>query len=219
MKKISPKKRLWLILSAVALVLFVAFTLVVKFVDVEQVGLAHLNNFVWQHLGANAIWESLTDWLGYLTILVIMFFMGLQVWQWVRRKSPRLIDKNLLALDLVLGSLVVIYLFFELVVVNYRPLLVDGALKASYPSSHAMLFCTLLPLTIWQVWHYLKSKPWCIVLTVLLTAVMLVGVVGRLLAGVHWFTDILAGIIMSLALCGGYLALTTKEKEQLCKQS
>lgn len=209
MPKVHPKQIIWLVLSAVAWVCFVVFTLLVKFVDVDEVGLAHLNHFVWQHLGRSAVWEKVTDWLGYLTILLVLFFLGLQIWQWVRRQSPRRIDGNLLALDLVFGGLALAYLFFEVVVVNCRPLLVDGVAKASYPSSHTMLFATFLPLTMWQVWHYLKSRPWQIGLTLLLGALLLVGVVGRLLSGVHWCTDILAGLIISFALNGWYLALTT----------
>lgn len=195
------------ILCGVAFVCFVAFTLVVKFGNVAPVNAA-----VWQHLGTNAVWQTVTDWLGYVTILLALVFVGLLFWQMLRRKSLCRADRNLWAFAVVLVVMVLVYGFFELVVVNYRPLLVDGVAKASYPSSHAMLFATVLPLIMGQVWHYLKSKPWCIVCTVLLAGVLLVGVLGRLLSGVHWLTDIVAGLLVSLFLNGLYLALCVKTK-------
>lgn len=207
MLRISTKQKIWLILSAVSFVLFVAFTLVVAFVDVEQVGLSHLNQFFWQHCGQHVAWERITDWLGYFLILEVSALVVWQIWQWVQRKSLFKIDRNLLLFDVICACLAVVYLFFEIVVVNHRPLLDNGVAKASYPSSHAMLFATILPLLIWQVWHYLKSKPWCIVLTVFLTILLVVGVVGRLFCGVHWFTDIVAGLIMSCCLLCCYLGL------------
>lgn len=197
------------ILCGVAFVCFVAFTLVVKFGNVAPV-----NEAVWQHLGTNTVWQMVTDWLGYVTILLALWFVGLFCWQVLRRKSLFHADRNLWALIVVLVGLVVVYGFFELVVVNYRPLLVDGVAKASYPSTHAMLFATVLPLVVGQVWHYLRSKPWCIICTVLLVVVLLVGVLGRLLCGVHWLTDIVAGLLVSLFLNGLYWALNAKTKEE-----
>lgn len=207
MIQISAKQKIWFILSIISFVAFVAFTLVVAFVDVDQVGLSHLNHFFWQRCGKNVVWERITDWLGFSLILAMLGLVALQVWQWALRKSLCRVDQNLWIFDIVCGCLVVVYIFFEIVVVNCRPLLVDGVAKASYPSSHAMLFATVLPLLIWQVWRYIKSKPWCIVLTVVLAVILIIGVVGRLLSGVHWLTDIMAGVIISCCLNCVYAAL------------
>lgn len=203
----SKKQKVRLSLSIVLLIAFVVFTLIVALVDVDRVGLAHLNQFFWRHCGKNVIWERITDGLGYLVILAMVSVVVWQIVQWVLRKSLRRIDLNLLLLDLMFGCLVVIYLFFEIVVINYRPELEHGIAKASYPSSHTMLFMTVLPLLIWQVWHYVKNKPLCVVLTVVLSILLVMGVVGRLLSGVHWFTDIVAGIMVGGCLDSWYLAL------------
>ena len=210
MLQISKKQKIWFMLGAVSFVLFVAFTVVVAFVDVEQVGLSHLNQFFWQHCGQHVACEHITDGIGYCLILAISALVVWQICQWVQRKSLRQIDRNLLWLDVICVGLFAVYLFFEIVVVNHRPLLENGVAKASYPSSHVMLFATILPSLIWQVWHYLKSKPWCIVLTVFLTILLVVGVVGRMFSGVHWFTDIVAGLIMSCCLNCFYLGFTGK---------
>lgn len=212
MVKLSTKQKMWLVFSICLLVAFVAFTLVVAFVDVDDgVGLSHLNQFFWQNCGKSETWETITDWLGYLTIVGLLFFIGLQIWQCMYRKSLRKVDWNLIALDIVCAGLVAVYIFFEFVVVNYRPMLENGVAKASYPSSHVMLFVTGLFLSMYQIWHYVKSKPWRIVLTVLISTVMVIGVVGRLLAGVHWFTDIFAGVLISIFLCCLYLTFCIKK--------
>ena len=200
MVKLTKKQKIWLILGIVSFVSFIIFTLLVAFVDVDQVGLSKINHFFWQHCGKHEIWERITDYLGYVLILVLVGILAWQIWQWIQRKSLRRIDRNLLLFDFVCVTLVVVYFFFEIVVVNYRPLLDHGEAKASYPSSHVMLFATILPLLIWQVWHYLKSKPLCIVLTVIISVILIIGVVGRLFSGVHWFTDILGGVIIGCIL-------------------
>lgn len=216
MKKMRRQQIIYGGLAAGFLLLFVAFTLVVKFVDADQVGLAHLNNFFWTHLGSSAVWQSVTDWLGYVTLLLAVGVVGAQLVQLIKRKSLRQVDRNLWVFDLIGVLLVAVYVFFELVVVNYRPPVDPSVLKASYPSTHAMLFATILPLVIWQVWHYLKNKPARIVFTLLLSAMLAVGLVGRMLSGVHWFTDIVGGVMISVALNCLYGALTDiNTKEQL----
>ncbi|MBO4726135.1 MAG: phosphatase PAP2 family protein [Clostridia bacterium] len=210
MIQFSKKQKLWFVLSVAMLTLFVIWTLVVKFVDVDQVGLSHLNQFFWQRCGKHEIWARITKWLGYLCILVVACLVIWQVVQWVRRKSLWRVDKNLLLFNLVGVLFLVVYVFFEIVVINYRPLLDNGVAKASYPSSHAMLFVVVLSLLIWQVWHYYKSKSWQVILTVALTIFMVIGVVGRLFSGVHWFTDIVAGVIMGYSLVCFYLGLVSK---------
>lgn len=196
MKK-NPTKIKFLLISLFFAVVFIGFTLVVAFVDVDGVGLSHINYFFLNICGRSYIWENITDWLGYLTICGLLFFIGLQVWQLLRRKSLRKIDWNLFCLDFICVAFVVVYIIFEFLIINYRPYLDDGVAKASYPSSHAMLFATILPLIIYQVWYYIKNKPWRIALTIIIGLLLAVGVVGRLLSGLHWFTDIVAGVIIS----------------------
>lgn len=208
----TKQQKIWFGLGVAFFTLFVVFTLVVAFVDVDQVGLSHLNRFFWQHLGKNQVWKRVTDVLGYVTILGALGMVVWQIVQWVQRKSWRKVDWNLWCFDIVCAGLVAVYALFEFVVVNYRPEMVNGVWKASYPSSHAMLFATILPLLIWQVWRYLKSKPLRMVLTVVLAVLLVVGLVGRMLSGVHWFTDILAGVIVSCSLLSFYMVLAGKNQ-------
>lgn len=208
MFQFSRKQKIWLISSIIFFVVFVAFTLVVAFVDRDGVGLSHLNQFFLQRCGQSNVWKWITNGLGYALLLIVWVLLICQIVQWLRRGKKILkVDHNLLWLDAVLGLFVAVYVFFEFVVVNNRPL----GDKASYPSSHAMLFATVIPLLIWQIWHYVKNKPWRIVMTVTLVSLLLIGIVGRLLSGVHWFTDIIAGVIMGCSLDCLYLVLVSKK--------
>lgn len=58
------------------------------------------------------------------------------------------------------------YLIFEMIPINYRPILIEGILEASYPSSTMLLVLSVI----------------VCVLTVIFSAFM---VIGRLVAGVH----------------------------------
>lgn len=213
MIQISTKQKMWLILSLVFFVGFVIFTLLVKFVDVGQVGLEHVNQFFLQHCGRQIFWEQVTDWIGYFVVLSMVGIVAWQIVQWVQRKSLRRIDQNLIMFDIIVVCLVLVYIFFELVVVNCRPELDNGVAKASYPSSHVMLFVTVLPMLIWQMWHYLKNKSLRIVLTVILSICLIVGIIGRMLSGVHWFTDIVGGIMISCCLICGYMVFVKTNVE------
>ncbi len=204
MFQFTRKQKVWLGVSIACVVAFVAFTLLVAFVDKDQVGLSHLNQFFWQHCGKSTTWKRITDCIGYAVILGVLGIVAWQIVQWLQRKSLKKVDWNLLAINIVMVCLVAVYAIFEFVVVNYRP----DSDKASYPSSHAMLFATVIPLLIYQVWHYVQSKPWRIILTVGLSVLLVIGLVGRLLSGVHWFTDILAGVIISGAFVSLYLVIS-----------
>lgn len=201
MFKFSVRQKFLFVSSLVCFLAFLVLTWLVVTVNVDsQVGLAQLNQFFWQRLGRQQVWELVTDVLGYLLILIVVGLVFWQVYQWFSRKSLFCVDKNLLFLDIVLICVFVFYVFFEIFVVNYRPEIGTVSTKASYPSSHVMFFATVLPILMWLIWHYIKHRPTCLVLTILLSFTLLVGTVGRLLSGVHWFTDVLASLIISACL-------------------
>ena len=143
---------------------------------------------------------TVTDWLG---LVPVGFGLGFAVWglaQWIRRKRLRQVDFSLLALGgfylVVLG----VYLLFETVVINYRPVLIDGYLEASYPSSTTLLVLCVMPTSVMQVRRRIQNPVWRKGLCLLLTAFTAFMVVGRLLSGVHWFSDIVGGGLLSAGL-------------------
>lgn len=91
-------------------------------------------------------------------------------------------------------------LFFEFFVVNYRPVLIEGVLEASYPSSTTMLMMCIMPTAIMQFHHLISSKRLRNIVNAFCGIYASFMVIGRVLSGVHWFTDIVGGILLSATL-------------------
>jgi undecaprenyl-diphosphatase len=128
--------------------------------------------------------------------------------QWIKRKSIRKVDANILALGGFYAATIVAYLLFENVVINYRPVLIDGILEVSYPSSTTMLTMCVMPTSVMQLHDRMKNRLLrkCISFAVIaFTAFM---VIGRLISGVHWFSDIVGGALLSAGLVTAYDAVS-----------
>ena len=203
------KKRLVLGVSLV--VAFVLWTILVCFVDVRaigpegsSVGFAALNGFVHELTGVNWFLYTITDWLGIVPIAVALVFAILGLVQLIKRKSLWKVDHRILALGVFYIVVMAAYIFFEVVVINYRPTLIDGYLEASYPSSTTMLVMCVMPTAAMQLNVRIKNTVLrrCAVITILaFTAFM---VIGRLVSGVHWITDIIGGALLSAGLVTMY---------------
>ena len=203
------KKRLFLGVSLV--VAFVLWTILVCFVDVRaigpegsSVGFAALNGFVHELTGVNWFLYTITDWLGIVPIAVALGFAILGLVQLIKRKSLWKVDHRILALGVFYIVVMAAYIFFEVVVINYRPTLIDGYLEASYPSSTTMLVMCVMPTAAMQLNVRIKNTVLrrCAVITIVaFTAFM---VIGRLVSGVHWITDIIGGALLSAGLVTMY---------------
>lgn len=217
----QPTKR-YAAVTAGLFLLFLLFTVAVKNIDVQaigpngsEVGFAALNQWFFDTFGQNILWYHITDWLGVAAIFTAFGFAVLGAVQLIRRKSLKKVDTSLLLLGgfylLVIGA----YVLFETVVVNYRPVILGTGLEASYPSSHTMIvlcFMTTAVMMFRRLWPQKKTLG----ITASATAILIaaVTVIGRLISGVHWFTDILGGILLSAALCMlYYTALSIPKKE------
>ena len=203
------KKRL--VLGASLVVAFVLWTILVCFVDVRaigpegsSVGFATLNGFVHELTGVNWLLYTVTDWLGLVPIAVALGFAILGLAQLIGRKSLWKVDHSILALGVFYIAVIAAYVFFEIVVINYRPTLIDGYLEVSYPSSTTMLVMCVMPTAAIQLNACIKNTVfrWCAVIAIVVfTAFM---VIGRLISGVHWITDIIGGTLLSAGLVTVY---------------
>ena len=203
----EKKNKIGLALGVSLVVAFVLWTLLVRFVDVRaigpngsSVGFATLNGFVHELTGVNWFLYTITDWLGLVPIAVAFGFAILGLVQLIKRKSLWKVDYSILALGVFYIVVMTAYVFFEMVVINYRPILIDGYLEASYPSSTTMLVMCVMPTAAMQLKARIKNivlKRCVIVVTVAFTAFM---VIGRLISGVHWITDIIGGALFSAGL-------------------
>ena len=206
-----------LIASLCLLTVFVLWTLAICFVDVRMigpedtlVGFATVNAFVHNQTGIH--WElySITDWLGLVPIFVCMGFGALGLSQWIKRKSICKVDFDILVLGGFYIVTIAAFLFFESAVINYRPVLIDGILEASYPSSTTMLTLCVMPTAIIQFHRRIKNiiiRNSVVAATIGFTAFM---VIGRLISGVHWFTDIVGGVLLSAGLVMLYYSVSKK---------
>ena len=195
------------IFGTLLLALFILFTISLAFVDMKPIGpqnsyvaYASINQAVHELFGVNMTLYNITDWAGVVAIFVALGFAILGLVQWIKRKSILKVDGSILLLGvfyiLVFGA----YVFFEFNVINRRPILINGILEASYPSSTTMLAMCVLPTAMIQFKRLIKNhriKNTVNIICGLFTAFM---VIGRLVCGVHWFTDILGGLIFSIAM-------------------
>ena len=147
---------------------------------------------------------TVTDWLSLLPFACMLGFAILGLVQWIRRKSLLRVDHDVLLLGGFYLAVAAVYLFFETVVINCRPILIEGVLEASYPSSTTLLMLTVMPAAIIQIRLRVRSLPirkTLISATGIFTVLM---VLGRTISGVHWATDIIGGILLSASLTEAY---------------
>lgn len=194
---------------------FVLWTVLVSLVDIRpigpsgsKVGFAALNGFVHGLTGVNLLLYTITDWLGLVPIAVAFGFAVLGLAQWIKRKSLLKVDRSLLAIGGFYIAVIAAYIFFEVVVINYRPTLIDGYLEVSYPSSTTMLVMCVMPTAMLQLRTRIKNRVFRRCVLIAIAAFTAFMVIGRLLSGVHWLTDIIAGALLSTGLVMLYTALS-----------
>lgn len=211
----NRKRKFSLLMAASFLVLFIIFTIIVKFVDVKtigpqnsKVGLASVNNWVHKLLGTNMFLYNLTDWLSLIAIAIILTFAVVGLVQWIKRKSLFKVDGYLISLGIFYLLVGISYVLFEFVVINHRPVLIGGVLEASYPSSTTMLSLTVCLSAIFPMMQLIKNAKLKLILQISLIVFSAFLVIGRIISGVHWITDIVGAILLSTALLFAYDCLT-----------
>ena len=199
------KRTLWIALGFLAA--FALWTVLVTRVDLQQigplessVGFATVNGLVHRLTGVRMGLYVITDWLGLVPVAVGFGFALLGLVQWIQRKHIGKVDRGILLLGGFYILTVAAYVFFESYVVNYRPVLIDGFLEVSYPSSTTLLVLCVMPTAMLQLRARIQKPT---LRKILLSAIAVFTgfmVLGRLLSGVHWLTDIIGGILLSAGL-------------------
>ena len=171
-----------------------------------SIGLSHLNQFVFDLFGVHILWYNITDWLGVAAVLTGFVFAVTGLVQLIKRRSLLKVDREILSLGGLYIVVIGLYLFFENVIINYRPIIMpdNTSPEASFPSSHTMLVCVIMGSAAMLINRYIRNKPLNRILRAVCYVIIGVTVVGRLIAGVHWFTDILGGILISVTLLSLY---------------
>ena len=199
---------------------FVIFSLWIRLFDVEplgpegsRIGFASLNVSVHEFFGMHLFWYKLTQALGLLAIVVAGVFAITGLVQLIQRKSLLKVDKKILMLGVIYILVILLYALFEKVPFNYRPVVLDPAegLEPSYPSTHTMLILTIFGTAVAVLGDYIKNAKLVLLLKIICLVIMALTIVGRLVCGVHWFTDIAGGVIISLFFINLYRDLTREE--------
>lgn len=204
-----------LIVAGCFLGAFILWTLLLRFVDVQPigpqgsaVGFATINGFVHSLTGVHMKLYTLTDWLGLVPLLTAAGFALLGLAQWIRRKRLLKVDFSILVLGGFYLATAAAFLFFEGFVVNYRPVLIGGVLEASYPSSTTLLTMCVMPTAMQQLRCRIKNTALRTIVLCLTGAFTAFMVIGRLISGVHWITDIIGGALLSAGLVKLYRAVS-----------
>ena len=196
------------------LVAFLLWTVAIRHIDVQAigpqesaVGFATINQFVHNLTGVHMILYTITDWLGLVPLGFVMGFALLGLIQWIKRKHLLKVDYSILVLGGFYIIVMAAYVLFEVFVVNYRPVLIGGTLEASYPSSTTMLVMCVMPTAIMQFNASIKNNVLKRCVATAITAFIVFMVIGRVVSGVHWFTDIVGGALLSAGLVMMYRSI------------
>ena len=203
-----------LIISLSLLAAFVLWTSTLYFIDVQPigpresaVGFATINGAFHRLTGVHMRMYTITDWLGLIPVAFGCGFAVFGLVQWIQRKSLFKVDFSILMLGVFYIAVLAAYLFFESHIVNYRPVLINGYLEASYPSSTTLLVMCVMPTARLQLKNRIPNPLWNRTVSLLIALFTGFMVLGRLLSGVHWLTDIIGGCLLSAGLVILYQAI------------
>lgn len=217
----NKKQTIYLSLSLSLLVSFLAWTLLVIFVDVKplgvnssNIGLSTMNLAFFDLTSTNLTLYTITDWLGLISIAICVGFGVLGLIQLIKRKGLFKVDKDILILGIYYVIVILMYLIFEMIPINYRPILIEGRMETSYPSSTTLLVLSVAPTLSFEIHKRIKDRKIVILVDIVNISFALFMIIGRLLSGVHWLSDIIGSIILSSGLFVLYLFVESKLNNQ-----
>lgn len=225
------KKYLYWLFPGLSLIGFVIWTILVKVVDVQYV---QMNN---TYLGFYNFNTTINDWVQTLntkaydvlsTILLIFALLSvgcfaiLGLIQWIKRKSLKKVDPVIYMLLIGYIVIAIFYIVFEVMKINYSPLSTITDLKSSYPCSHIFISTSYLGISFLTMFKYFNFSK-------LIKGILWAGfgvftfamIFTRTFSGCHWFSDVIAAILLSCFIIGsfaGFLILY-KDKELVHKVS
>ena len=219
MKKNEKKS---LLIGSIFLAMFTVWTVLIQTVDVQplgqngtSIGFAAFNCWFHHFTGANMVLYTITDWMGLVPVIICLSFAGIGLVQLIKRRSLFKVDTDIRILGVYFVIVFLAYAIFERIPINYRPILIEGKMEASYPSSTTLLVLSVMPALIEQIQRRLSDVTAKRIITIAAIAFSVFMVTGRLVSGVHWFTDIVGGVLLSSGLFQLYKAavmLALKEK-------
>ena len=216
----SEKKSL--LMGIISLAMFAVWTVLILTVDVQplgqngtSIGFATFNCWFHHFTGVNMAIYTITDWMGLVPVVICLVFAGIGLVQLIKRRSIFRVDADIMILGVYFVIVFLAYAIFEIIPINYRPILIEGRMEASYPSSTTLLVLSVMPALVEQIKRRLSGIRVKQIITIAAIAFSIFMVTGRLISGVHWFTDIVGGELLSAGLFMLYKAavmLALKER-------
>ena len=183
---------------------FSLWTVLIQWVDVQavgqngtKIGFADFNVWFHQLTGVHMTIYTITDWLGLVPIFICLCFGVLGLVQLIKRRSLLRVDPDILLLGAYYVLVIACYLIFEMIPINYRPVLIEGRQEGSYPSSTTLLVLSVMPTLMFQENRRVSNAMIRKAVAVSVIAFSAFMVIGRLISGVHWATDIIGSVLLS----------------------
>lgn len=215
----SEKKSL--LIGSIFLAMFVVWTVLILTVDVQplgqnrtNIGCATFNCWFHHFTGVNMAIYTITDWMGLVPVIICLIFACIGLVQLIKRRSLFRVDADIMILGVYFVIVFLAYAIFEMIPINYRPILIEGRMEASYPSSTTLLVLSVMPVLIEQIQRRLSDIRVKRIITIAAIAFSAFMVTGRLVSGVHWFTDIVGGELLSAGLFKLYKAAVMLELKE-----
>ncbi len=218
----NKSKKKSLLMGSISLAMFAVWTVLILTVDVQplgqngtSIGFATFNCWFHHFTGVNMAIYTITDWMGLVPVVICLIFAGIGLVQLIKRRSIFRVDADIMILGVYFVIVFLAYAIFEIIPINYRPILIEGRMEASYPSSTTLLVLSVMPALVEQIKRRLSGIRVKQIITIAAIAFSVFMVTGRLISGVHWFTDIVGGELLSAGLYMLYKAavmLALKER-------
>ncbi len=218
----NKSKKKSLLMGSISLAMFAVWTVLILTVDVQplgqngtSIGFATFNCWFHHFTGVNMAIYTTTDWMGLVPVVICLIFAGIGLVQLIKRRSIFRVDADIMILGVYFVIVFLAYAIFEIIPINYRPILIEGRMEASYPSSTTLLVLSVMPALVEQIKRRLSGIRVKQIITIAAIAFSVFMVTGRLISGVHWFTDIVGGELLSAGLFMLYKAavmLALKER-------
>ena len=220
--ELKEKAKKYLITGIALTAFFILWTILIQTVDVKSVGVngtdigfSKINCWFHSLTGVNMNLYNITDWLGLVPVFICVLFGCFGFIQFIKRKSLFKVDKDIIILGFYYVIVIFGYLIFEMIPINYRPILINGFMEASYPSSTTLLVLSVMPTLNFQVKKRIEKwwlKNAICIISIIFSAFM---VIGRLVSGVHWVTDIIGSCFLS----GGLFYIYKSAVFSFCKNN
>ena len=155
-------------------------------------------------------WSKITDIILIAALAVFAVFAILGLCQWIKRKSLKKVDKPLLLSLIPLSLMAATFIIFEkFLILNTRP---NGSGEPSFPSTHTMVVATIFLLTAIILPNYIKSKTARVIMDIVMLLFIILVSVGRVLANMHWVSDVVGGLIFAAIFAVIYYLILRKAK-------